>query len=118
MEELRNPNVISKFRFDPIKQEIATQWNKLRKVDQAKWIVLDDPDSILQSFNEMKPLLLKGFHTDYPNEDLTPQELRNWIGDVALAFGNTSDKLSRNIWLDLKECLLLLFDHYDIEYKK
>jgi hypothetical protein len=117
LHDLKKPSLISQFRFDPVKQAIAKQWNQLRQVDKAKYIVLDDPNSILHMFNEMKPLLLEGFQTDHPNEELTPQALRNWIGDVALAFGNTSDKLNRNIWLDLKECLLFLFDNFEIQKK-
>jgi hypothetical protein len=102
INELKKASTISRFRFDPTKQEISRRWNELRKIDQATYIDLSNPLDILNKYKQVESLIIKAFQQDQSSS------IKYWLNDMAIAFGSTQDKLSRNIWLDLKECYILL----------
>jgi hypothetical protein len=103
LSDLKKSSAVARFRFDPKKQEIAKQWNELRRVDQASCIDLSDPADILEKFKQVENLIVAAFL-----EDRSTKSIKYWLNDICIAFGSTSDTLSRNIWLDLKVCYLLL----------
>lgn len=107
--QLKDPKVIARFRFDPLKQEIAKRWNQMRNVENSTEIELCDIDHIDELFDEIKSLLIDCFQQDLPKEKRTPQKFNSWLGQPALAIGFTKDILTRNIWLDLLECYKLLW---------
>jgi hypothetical protein len=105
ISELKKASTISRFRFDPMKQEIAQKWNELRRIDKAVNIDLSNPTDILHKYRQVEKLLNESFH-----KDCSTTSLKYWLNDLAIVFGNTNDKLTRNIWLDLKVCYLLLIE--------
>lgn len=111
VKELKSPEILSAFRFDLIKQEVAKQWEERRRVNELGYIDLADKERILHHYQAVKPLLFEGYAQDFPDDPMTPRMMNTWIRQSAIAFGNMKDMPTRNIWLDLRECFLLLWQH-------
>lgn len=108
IKELKKPEILGRIRFNGIKQEIARQWDKKRHVNEVGYIDLED-ERIHTFFNEIKPLIFAGFREDFPGEPMTPRMMDIWFGQNVIAYGNMKDIATRNIWLDLRECFMLLW---------
>ena len=111
MSELKKPENLVRIRFSQIKQNIAYEWEKRRQVNKVCYIDLNDEEQIFSYYNEIKPLLFDGFYEDFPDDSLTPRNMKIWLGQNAIAFGNMKDKEIRNIWIDLRECFMLLWEY-------
>jgi hypothetical protein len=111
IKELKDPNVQMQFRFSQTKQEVAKRWNEKRRVNEVGFIDLDNVDNIRQCYEEIKPLLFKGYTEDF-SDPMTPDMMDTWIRQITIAFGMMGDKSMRNIWLDLKECFSLLWENH------
>lgn len=111
LSELKNPEHLVRIRFNKIKQKIAKEWDAKRYVNQVGYIDLENEEQIFSYYNEIKPLLFKGFYEDFPDDSLTPRNMKIWLGQNAIAFGNMKDKEIRNIWIDLRECFMLLWEY-------
>lgn len=109
MEELKKPEIMGWIRFSRTKQKIAWKWESMRQVNQIRYIDLEDEQSIYACYQEIKPLLFVGFREDFPEEERNPREMKIWIAQNAIAYGNMRDKWTRNIWTDLYECFMLLW---------
>lgn len=86
-------------------QRISREWSKLRALDYTDRIYLDDERLIYTKFNQVKPMILRAI------QDHTPKAIEDWLGDVAIYFGEQDDIKNRNIWLDLYECFMLLTEN-------
>lgn len=117
VQELRKPSVLIQFRFCRMKQEISKEWDKRRRVNEIGYIDLKNIDRIYQCYQEIKQLLIQGYEMDFPDDPLTPDMMNMWIRQNAIAFGFMNDKRTRNIWLDLRECFLLLRENGYLEEK-
>jgi hypothetical protein len=109
VKEFKNPNVQIQFRFSITKQEVAKRWDEKRRVNEVGFIDLEDVDHIQNCYEEIKPLLFKGYAEDF-TDPMTPEMMNAWIRQNAIAFGQMKDKPVRNIWLDLKGCFVLLWE--------
>jgi hypothetical protein len=110
-KELKKPEVLSEFRFSQEKQEIIRRWDDKRRVNEVGYIDLENKEEIYILFQQIKPLLFDEFEADFPDDPRTPHMLKIWMGQNCLAFGNMKDFYTRNIWLDLRECFLMLWKH-------
>jgi hypothetical protein len=110
MKELKKPEVIGAIRFNRTKQKVAQKWEAMRKVNQVGYIDLEDESSIFACYQDVKSLLFLGFREDFPEEKRTPREMKIWLAQNAIAYGNMGDKWTRNIWVDLYECFMLLWE--------
>jgi hypothetical protein len=86
-------------------QKISREWSKLRTLDYADRIYLDDERLIYTKFNQIKPMIIRAV------PDHTPKAIEDWLGDIAIYFGEQDDIKNRNIWLDLYECFMLLTEN-------
>ncbi|MBA4544305.1 hypothetical protein H1164_15745 [Thermoactinomyces daqus] len=109
IKELKQPKHLSSIRFNPTKQQIARKWEEMRKVNEVGYVDLEDEEFIYTCYEKVKMLLFKGFREDF-EEPMTPREMKIWLGQNAIAFGNMRDKKIRNVWIDLRECFMLLWE--------
>jgi hypothetical protein len=110
IKELKKPENLSRIRFSRIKQEIARKWESKRRVNEVGYIDLEDEEQIYAYYTEIKPLLFDGFREDFSGEPMTPHNMKIWLGQNAIAFGNMKDKKTRNVWIDLRECFMLIWE--------
>jgi hypothetical protein len=108
IKELKNPEALAHIQFSETKQEIARKWDEKRRFNEVGNIHLEDNERIYLFFNEIKSLLFDGFREDFPEESMTPRMMKIWLGQNVIAYGNMKDIKSRNIWIDLYECFMLL----------
>lgn len=118
VHELKQPEILVRIRFSQIKQTIAQKWDAKRCVNQVGYIDLENIDQINSFYKEMKHLLFDGFHEDFPHEPMTPRNMKIWLGQNVIAFGNMKDIPTRNIWIDLRECFMLLWERDLLEFDK
>mgnify|MGYP007126158340 CR=1 FL=1 len=111
---------MAEIRFNPKIQTIMRYWNVQRNVEHATEIDLSDETHILTIFKRIKPILLETFYKEFENEPKTAYMFKLWLGQKAIAFGNMNDIVSRNIWIDLRECFILLWENnlIDIDDKR
>lgn len=115
LSELKEPKHLICIRFNRTKQQIAREWERKRNVNKIGYIDLEDEKEILSHYEEVKPILFKGFIEDFPDDPMTPRNMKIWMGQNAIAFGNMGDIFNRNIWIDLKECFMLLWEENMLE---
>jgi hypothetical protein len=114
-KKLKKPEVLSEFRFSQEKQEIIRRWDNQRRVNEVGYIDLENKEEIYNLFQQIKPLLFDEFEADFPDDPRTPHMLKIWLGQNCLAFGNMKDMPTRNIWLDLRECFLMLWEYGSLD---
>ncbi|MBA4603540.1 hypothetical protein [Thermoactinomyces mirandus] len=110
VKELKSPHVLSQFRFHPLKQLIAAEWESRRKTRERGYIELKNIEQILACYEEIKALLFIGFALDFPDDKRCPEMMETYIRQCCIAYGFMKDIPTRNIWLDLIECFLLLWE--------
>jgi hypothetical protein len=115
IKELKQPENLVRIRFNRTKQKIAQEWDARRRVNQKEYIDLEDEEQILAFYNEIKPLLYQGFLEDFPDEPMTPRNMKIYLAQNLIAFEFMKDKKTSNIWTDLWKCFMTLWEENKLE---
>jgi hypothetical protein len=115
IKELKQPENLVRIRFNRTKQKIAQEWDARRRVNQKGYIDLEDEEQILACYNEIKPLLYQGFLEDFPDEPMTPRNMKIYLAQNLIAFEFMKDKKTSNIWTDLWKCFMTLWEENKLE---
>jgi hypothetical protein len=115
IKELKQPKNLVRIRFSQTKQKIAQEWDARRHVNQKGYIDLEDEEQILTFYNEIKPLLFQGFSEDFPDEPMTPRNMKIYLAQNLIAFEFMNDKKTSNIWTDLWKCFMTLWEENRLE---